>query len=165
MHEPYRTQKGWQGRMHALPPERSDNNRHHAEYARKTRNGWCGKVCAPNPSGIPNTYALQQQRPAAWHAWITPCDIPTGLQSKCALRLEAVDEESPRGQALMAKQDVDQSISSRHARHPCPPLAYTLFQAVAAFLARDYARSRHPKREAAHQDLGQARAVAALLHD
>ena len=52
MHEPYRTQKGWQGRMHALPPERSDNNRHHAEYARKTRNGRCGKVCAPNPSGI-----------------------------------------------------------------------------------------------------------------
>ena len=47
----------------------------------------------------------------------------------------------------MAKQDVDQSISSRHARHPCPPLAYTLFQAVAAFLARDYARSRRPKRE------------------
>ena len=38
--------------MHALPPERSDNNHHHAEYARKTRNGRCGKVCAPNPSGI-----------------------------------------------------------------------------------------------------------------
>jgi hypothetical protein len=32
-------------------------------------------------------------------------------------------------------------------------------------LARDSARSRHPKREVTPQDLGQSRAVAALLHD
>ena len=64
----------------------------------------------------------------------------------------------------MALQDVDQST------HPdiLVFLSRTLtgsHRLLQPSLAGDYARSRHPKREVTPQDLGQSRAVAALLHD